>query len=71
MFEWNIYLLLLFLLGGVFIALVVYALRWAFRDGQFNNLDAGSRVIFDEEEPEGEVLDSFPAPRKRRPKAGQ
>jgi len=44
------------LLGGS----AVYALYWAAEDGQFANMDEGSKVIFDEREPEGEITDAFP-----------
>lgn len=66
MFEWNAYLIALFSLGGLFIAGVLVALRWAFRSGQLSNLDEGSRVIFTEEEPEGKMLDRFPPPRPKK-----
>jgi len=43
----------------------VYALAWAFRSGQMKNFDQGAKVIFDEEEPEGELTDSFPGKKKK------
>ncbi|MCC5806321.1 MAG: cbb3-type cytochrome oxidase assembly protein [Opitutales bacterium] len=53
------------ILGAVFAGLLFLGaaavLWWAYRDGQFNDLAAGSRTIFDEEEePEGEQTDFFP-----------
>ena len=38
----------------------VWALSWAVRSGQFQGLSQGARVIFDEEEPVGEMTDTFP-----------
>ena len=39
------------------------ALGWAFRDGQFDNFDQGSRSIFGPDEPIGEATDAFPGER--------
>jgi len=50
-----------FLLGGSALA----AFFWAVRDGQLQDLPAGSRVIFDDQEPIGEVTDCFPDKRSR------
>ncbi len=36
------------------------ALGWAFRDGQFDNFDQGSKSIFGPDEPVGEATDAFP-----------
>ena len=44
------------LLGGS----AVYALFWAAEDGQFNHMEEGSKMIFDEGEPEGKITDVFP-----------
>lgn len=46
-----------FALGGTAIG----ALLWALKSGQFQDINAGARVIFDEDEPEGVVNDRFPA----------
>jgi cbb3-type cytochrome oxidase maturation protein len=46
----------------------VWALVWAIRTGQFQNLHRGATVIFDEDEPIGEVTDRFPD--KSRPASG-
>lgn len=35
------------------------AFYWAARTGQFRNLEAGSKVIFDEDEPVGTPTDAF------------
>ncbi len=39
---------------------VVLALGWAFRSGQFDNFQRGSRSIFGPDEPIGEPTDEFP-----------
>jgi cbb3-type cytochrome oxidase maturation protein len=44
------------LFGGA----AVLALGWAFRDGQFDNFDRGSKSIFGPDEPIGEPTDAFP-----------
>jgi nitrogen fixation-related uncharacterized protein len=44
------------LFGGA----AVLALGWAFRDGQFDNFDQGSKSIFGPDEPIGEPTDAFP-----------
>ncbi|QDU18277.1 cbb3-type cytochrome oxidase assembly protein CcoS [Urbifossiella limnaea] len=44
------------LFGGA----VVLAMGWAFRAGQFENFDRGSRSIFGADEPVGESTDAFP-----------
>ena len=44
----------------VFGLVTLWALAWALRTGQFRRLDKGARVIFDEEEPIGEMTDHFP-----------
>ncbi|MCL5270518.1 MAG: cbb3-type cytochrome oxidase assembly protein [bacterium] len=38
----------------------VWGLAWAVRTGQFRNLGAAARSIFDEDEPIGRVTDAFP-----------
>ena len=50
------------LLGSVFVfgGVAVLALSWAVRNGQFENLERGSRSIFDPGEPIGEMTDRFP-----------
>jgi hypothetical protein len=44
------------LFGGA----AVLALGWAFRNGQFDNFDQGSKSIFGPDEPIGEPTDAFP-----------
>lgn len=41
-------------------AWAIYAFIWAAKNGQFRDLDAQSRSIFDEYEPEGTQTDHFP-----------
>ena len=61
-----IYILLvagLVFFGGTTLA----AFYWAARTGQFRNLEAGSKVIFDEDEPVGTATDAFADKRADRP----
>lgn len=61
-----IYILLvagLVFFGGTTLA----AFYWAARTGQFRNLEAGSKVIFDEGEPVGTATDAFADKRADRP----
>ena len=44
------------LFGGA----AVLALGWAFKNGQFENFDQGSKSIFGPDEPIGEPTDAFP-----------
>ncbi len=62
--EWFIYGLL-FLIALSISASAVYAFSWASRRGEFRDLDAQARSIFDADEPEGVQTDFFPgkAPR--------
>ena len=48
----------------VFGASAVWALVWAIRSGEFNNLAEGAASIFDDEEPIGRMTDSFPGGRR-------
>ena len=36
------------------------ALGWAFKSGQFENVDEGAKTIFGADEPIGEATDAFP-----------
>lgn len=61
-----IYILLV--AGLVFFAgTTLAAFYWAARTGQFRNLEAGSKVIFDEDEPVGTATDAFADKRADRP----
>jgi len=62
--TWNLYLSIILFLGLLFFATAVGALVWASKRGQFKDFEAGSRVIFDEEEPEGRIQDTFPGKNK-------
>lgn len=43
------------------IAIAIFAMLWANRDGQFDNLKSGAYVMFDDDEPLGEAQDQrFP-----------
>ena len=60
------------ILGAVFAGLLFLGaaavLWWAYRDGQFSDVETGSRTIFDdEEEPEGEQTDFFPKQNPEKP----
>ena len=48
----------------VFGASAVWALVWAIKSGEFNNLEQGAASIFDHEEPIGVVTDAFPERRR-------
>lgn len=63
--TWNIYLAIIFVFGLIFFSSAIYALVWASKKGQFKNFEKGARVIFEEEEPEGEFQDDFPKSKKR------
>ena len=58
--EWSEYILLGFVFASLFFLGGALALYWAHKHGQLGNLEKGSRSIFDEDEPEGEVSDTFP-----------
>jgi len=60
MFEWNLYLGIILVLGALFFASAIYALFWAVRNKQFQDFDRGARTIFSEDEPEGTHTDYFP-----------
>lgn len=51
---------ILFLLALSICASAVYAFFWASKNGEFRDLEAQSRSIFDETEPEGVQTDFFP-----------
>ena len=63
----NVAIVLVMLVAMVAILLsAVAALYWAASHGEFADLEKKSRVIFDEDEPVGEVTDAFPQPRNRK-----
>lgn len=59
--DWDKSLLFVAFLGVLFFASAVYAFAWARRQRQFNDFDKGARAVFDDEEPEGTLTDSFPS----------
>lgn len=58
----------LIFLGVVFFTVAVSALYWSAKKGQLRNFDKQAKTIFTEEEPEGEVSDSFPNTDKKQKK---
>jgi len=58
----------LIFLGVVFFIVAVSALYWSAKKGQFRNFNEQAKTIFTEEEPEGEVSDSFPTKSKKNNK---
>ena len=63
----NIIIVLIMLVAMVAILCsAVAALYWAASHGEFADLEEKSRVIFDEDEPIGEVTDRFPEPQKNK-----
>lgn len=61
-------LLPIILLGIAFFAVAVSALYWSAKKGHLRDFDSQSKTIFTEEEPEGEVSDSFPTKNKMKKK---
>ncbi len=53
-------LLPIIVLGIAFFSVSVTMLYWAARKGQLRQFDKQAKVIFTDEEPEGEVSDTFP-----------
>jgi cbb3-type cytochrome oxidase maturation protein len=45
----------------VLAAMAILGLAWSIRTGQFDDFRSGAASIFDEEEPIGEMTDSFPS----------
>ena len=57
-------LLPIILLGVAFFVVAVTMLYWSAKKGHLRNFDAQAKIIFTEEEPIGEISDSFPQSRK-------
>ena len=55
----------LIFMGVVFFTVAVGALHWSSKRGQLRDFDKQARTIFTDEEPEGEVSDSFPEKNKK------
>jgi len=70
MLEWNNLLIIgiLVVAAGLF-ASAVYALFWAAKNGQLDNFENSAKSIFTEEEPEGEMIDSFPGKKSSKNKS--
>ena len=49
------------LLGVVFFIVAVSALYWSAKKGQLREFDSQAKTIFTDEEPEGEISDTFPS----------
>lgn len=58
--DWSGYLLLIFLIAAAFFVVAACLLWWSVRQGHFQNFDNQAKSIFNEEEPEGVVIDEFP-----------
>jgi cbb3-type cytochrome oxidase maturation protein len=66
--NWLAYVPLV-LLAVLILATAVYAFVWAAKNGEFRDLEAQSRSIFDETEPEGVQTDYFPGKGPRPPQS--
>lgn len=65
--TYTAYILVGFAFAGLFFAGAAYALYWAHKNGQLEDLDQGARTVFDDEEPAGRQTDFFPRGRKAKP----
>lgn len=65
--EWFLYFVAL-PMAMLVVASAVYGLYWATKKGQLRDLEEGSKVIFDEEEPLGTPTDQTLNQPKRSPK---
>lgn len=66
--EWFLYFVAL-PMALLIVASAVYGLYWASKKGQLQDLEEGSKVIFDEDEPIGKPTDQTlnqPKPPKRK-----
>lgn len=52
-------------LGVVFFIVAVSALYWSAKKGQLRDFDSQAKTIFTDEEPEGEISDTFPTKKKK------
>jgi nitrogen fixation-related uncharacterized protein len=66
--AYEVYAVMLFVSLVVFGGGAVWALNWAFRNGQMSNFARGATSIFDPDEPEGEVTDSILSVGKKEPR---
>ena len=54
----------LIFLGVVFFIVAISALYWTAKKGQLRDFDSQAKTIFTDEEPEGEISDSFPCEKR-------
>ena len=50
----------LIFLGVVFFTVAISALYWTAKKGQLRNFNSQAKTIFTDEEPDGEISDTFP-----------
>ena len=60
--EWLFYVVAVVVGLGIS-GTAVYALYWSSQHGQLRDFERGATSIFDDQEPQGEMTDHFPAPR--------
>lgn len=51
-------------LGVAFFVIAVSALYWSAKKGQLRDFDSQAKTIFTDEEPEGQISDTFPTKKK-------
>ncbi|MGE9289403.1 MAG: cbb3-type cytochrome oxidase assembly protein [Puniceicoccales bacterium] len=72
MLEWNNLLIIAVLvLAGALFTSAICALFWAAKNGQLDNFENSAKSIFTEEEPEGEIIDSFPGTKTSTKRSSQ
>ncbi len=57
---WSNLLIVILVFAALLFLSAVGALYWASKSGQLKNFEKGAKVVFTEEEPEGQVQDAFP-----------
>ena len=62
--EWLFYVVAVVVGLGIS-GTAVYALYWSSQHGQLRDFERGATSIFDDQEPQGEMTDHFPAPRRK------
>ncbi|HTT57565.1 MAG TPA: hypothetical protein VMF63_10675 [Opitutaceae bacterium] len=62
--EWLFYVVAVVVGLGIS-GSAVYALYWSSQHGQLRDFERGATSIFDDQEPQGEMTDHFPAPRRK------
>ena len=61
----NAYYILVFSALVLLTVAVIVGWIWAVRSGQMRKLNEGARIIFDDDEPVGEMTDAFPGEARR------